>query len=404
MNQWIDTALSNNFDLITAWERLKASQAIVSRQSSALYPGISSSVTSGISFPQPDFVGGENVRLGISADYELDLWGRISSQVEAAEFRAEANREDYQTAALSLAAEIARVWFALSEAQTQRKIIQSQIEINQKSITSLKNRFERGLVPAVDILRQQQLLRSTQAQEQILIRSIATLEHQLAILCGHAPQTIRTTDVSLPDSLPALPATGLPTELIQRRPDLRASFRRLQATDRDLATAISNKYPRLSLSASSSLRANEIDRLWESWAYSFTANLFAPLFNWGQLNAEVDRFESIKQQRLFTYGQNVLFAFQEVEDALVREQTQRDRLRQIRKQLTLAEKTYRQLRLSYFNGDADFLDVLTAQDQFQRLERTLVSERRLLLEFRISLYRALAGGIEDIPFHKENES
>ncbi len=393
LNLLIDTALDSNFDVLIAWQRLQEARAVVDRESSFLYPDLSATAQSGISFPQPDFVGGENVRLGVSADYEVDLWGRIRSRVEAEEYRAAASLADHQTAVITLSAEISRNWFLLAEARQQMQIVQEQIETNEKIIESLKNRFGSGQVRSVDILRQQQLLQSTLRQRQTLRNRTALLEHQLSVLSGISPQQDL---LYIPDSLPQipeLPSTGIPGELIERRPDIRAAYLRLQATDRDLATAISNKYPRLSLSASSSLRANNLDALWESWAYSFTANLFAPLFYWGRIQAEVDIAKAIRHQSLYAYGQTVLIAFREVEDALIQEQNQKERIAILQEQLLLAEQSYEQLRVAYFNGDSDYLDVLTALDQLQVLRRDLVTARQTLLDFRIGLYRALAGSI-----------
>lgn len=394
LNAIVDTALANNFNLQAAWQRLLAAQAVVGRESSFLVPDLDASLQGGASFPQPDFVGGENVRLGLGSQYEVDLWGRIRSRVDAERFRAEASLADYRAGALSLSAEIVLAWYQLTEARNQVELVQEQVETNEQVLSLIRARFGSGQVRSVDILRQQQLVEAGREQQVIAESRAEAIEHRLAVLLGQPPQeALAFTPDTLPGP-PPLPATGLPMELVRRRPDLQVAFHELQAADRDLASAISNKYPRLSLNASVQLRANDIDKVFENWAWSIAGNLLAPILYGGQLRAEVDRNEAVKNQRLYEYGQAVLIAFREVEDALILEQKQGERIQVLEEQLRLIQQTYEQLRTGYFNGATDYLDVLTALGQEQQLRRSLLSARLALLEFRIALYRALAGGFD----------
>jgi len=390
----IDSALTNNFNLLSAWERLQAAKAVWDREAATLIPNINASTQSGISFPQPDFVGGENVRLTLSADYEVDLWGRIRSSIEAQRLRANASLTDYQAAAISLAAEIARNWYQLVEARGQLQLVNDQIETNQNILNLLEARFGGGQIRGVDILRQRQLIESNQAQRVNVETQIQVLEHQLLVLLGRpAMQNVEYDLATLPNP-PALPQTGIPIDLVRRRPDIQSAVFQIQAADQEVAAAISNKYPRLSLNASTSLRSNNFEGIFKSWAYSFAGNLVAPVFYGGELQAEVDRTKAVKNQLLYDYGQAVLTAFREVEDALIQEQKQEERIQNIEDQINLAQQTYEQLRFEYLNGLSTYLDVLTALTQEQQLRRDLLTAKRTLLEFRIALYRAIAGKFE----------
>jgi NodT family efflux transporter outer membrane factor (OMF) lipoprotein len=395
LNAVVDTATAANFTLRTAWERLQAARAVVDREAGALYPDLEASGRAeGRGGTDAAFAVGESFELGLSSVYEVDLWGRLRSRVEAERFRAEATRTDYQTAALSLSGEVVRTWVQLAEANSQRRLVQDQIETNETVLTLLENRFETGQIRSVDILRQRQLVESTREQRTVVESRIQVLEHQLAVLLGRSPQAgIEDAPTALPD-LPPLPETGVPTDLIRRRPDVQSALNRLRAADRDLAAAISDQYPRLTLSASGATVAESATDLFQSWAYSFAGNLLAPIFRGGALRAEVDRTEAVRTQRLYEYGQTVLTAFQEVEDALAREKKQRERIRQLERQVELAQQAYEQLRTQYFNGAADYLDVLTALDEVQQLRRDRLSAERTLVEDRIALYRALAGSFE----------
>jgi NodT family efflux transporter outer membrane factor (OMF) lipoprotein len=395
LNTMVDRSLTSNLTLRTGWQRLQAAQAVVDRESAALLPDLDGSAqgtvnrTSGGEVRETDALD-----VGLSTVYEVDLWGRIRSRVEAEAFRAAATRADYQTAALSIAAEVVRTTYRLAEAQNQLALVEQQIETNITVLNLLENRFGTGQIRSVDILRQQQLVEATREQRAFEESRIEVLEHQLAVLLGRPPQdSITAVPDSLPD-LPPLPDTGIPTDLVRRRPDVQSAFGLVQAADRDLAAAISNQYPRLTLSASAGSAADNAGSLFEDWALAFAGNLLAPIFYGGALRAEVDRTEAVREQRLFEYGQTILVAFQEVEDALVQETKQRESIQHLEEQIELATQAYDQLRVQYLNGTTNYLDVLTALDEVQQLRRDLLAARLTLVEDRIALYRALAGSFE----------
>jgi outer membrane protein TolC len=191
-----------------------------------------------------------------------------------------------------------------------------------------------------------------------------------------------------------LPRTGLPAELVRRRPDVRRAHHRLSAADKDLAAAVSRQYPRLTLTASLTTTDQGMSKLFSDWARSFAAELAAPLIDAGERSAEVERFRALREQRLYQYGQAILTAFKEVEDALIREKKQRQQVNSLRSQARTMERTVERLRLEYINGSADFLDLLQARTEKQQLRRDLLNARLQRVEYRIALYRALAGGFE----------
>lgn len=394
LNALVDSAMASNFSLETVWQRLRASRAVVDRASAALVPDLEGSAQGGVGSTSSGVEGNERLQVGLSSVYEVDLWGQIRSSIEAEQYRAEATRADYQTAALSLSAEVVRTWYQLAEARSQLRLVEQQIETNVRVLNLIENRFETGQIRGVDVLRQRQLVESTREQRTTVQPRIQVLEHQLAVLLGRPPQEgIEAPPDTLPE-LPPLPETGVPVNLVRRRPDVQGAYNLLQAADREVASAISNRFPRLTLSASAPLSADNARNLFQNWAYSLGGNLLAPIFSGGALRAEVDRTEAVQQERLYQYGQTILVAFQEVEDALIREQKQREQIQNIEEQVDLASQAYEQLQVQYFNGAVDYLDVLTALDELQQLRRDLLSAELTLVEERIALYRALAGSFE----------
>jgi NodT family efflux transporter outer membrane factor (OMF) lipoprotein len=389
-------ALRDNLMLQTAWERLREARAAARIAGAPRYPALDAFAEGEVRRPSASEDG--TLDLGLAASYEIDLWGRIGARSAAEQFRARATLADYRATALSLAAEVALAWYRLVEARAAHDLVERQIDTNARSLELLRARFGTGLVRRADILRQQRLLESTREQALAIEARAGVLRHQLALLLGQAPTAASaasalddTLVARLPD-LPPPPPTGLPADLVQRRPDVLAAYLRLQAADRDLAAAVSDRYPRLTLTASLSTTADGSSALFDDWLRSLAGGLLAPIFRGGELSGEVDRNEARRQQRLLEYGQTVLVAFAEVEDALVRERTRRERIASLEVQVQYAEETSQRLRLEYFNGVVDFLDVLTAQVDQQRLERDLLAARLALVEDRIALYRALAGG------------
>ncbi|MCP9201364.1 efflux transporter outer membrane subunit [Gramella sp. GC03-9] len=390
----IERSLENNLSLAANQQGFLAAMAVVKREKSFLIPDISAEARSGISRPEPDFAGGENTQIGLSASYEVDLWGRIRAGIEAEEYRAQASYYDYQAAAISISAETALTYYRLVAARQQLQLAENQIQTNEEITRLIRARFTGGQIRAVDILRQEQLLQNTREQKVIYETDIEILKNQLALLLAKPAQNELMVKTDSFPRLPELPQTGLPLELVRRRPDVKQAYNLVLAADRDMAVAIRNKYPRLSLNLQGQARSNNFNNIFNDWAYTLSGNLFAPLITGGRLKAEVSRTEAVKEQVLLQYGQTVLTSFREVEDALIREEKQKERIQILEDRLELSQKTIRQLRTEFLNGLSEYLDVLLALGEQQQLQRDLITARQNLIEIRISLYRALAGGLE----------
>ncbi len=375
LNELVDSALRLNLPLKEVWYQLEEAAAVAGITGSARWPQISAQIQSGFSVPEPDFVGGENTQVSLRANYEVDLWGRIRYSLHADQYRFRASTYDLRTAAISLSGEIALTYFRLKATAVQLRLLQEQIETNEQVLTLIRARFAGGLVRGVDILRQEQLIQNTREQKIELELQESLLKNQLALLLGNTPGNEFSIRVNVADTLqplPPLPDTGVPLELINRRPDVLSAFYRLQASDRELAAAISNKYPRLNISVTTAVRSNSLDGLLESQAGSFAAGLLAPVFYGRRLKEEVNRAEAVRQQLTAQYGQTVLIAFREVEDNLIREVKLREQTEVLQDQLRLATQSLGQLRIEYLHGFAAYIDVLTTLTQQQQLRRELV--------------------------------
>ncbi|QDT11775.1 TolC family protein [Planctomycetes bacterium K23_9] len=395
LNAQINVALDGNYTLAVAMERLRAAKALTRREASDLLPDLDGFTETFNSFGPGD--DAKSFEWGLEASYQVDLWGQIESRVDAERIRASATQADYHAVALTLSAEIARNWFSLIESYAQLELLDDQIETNQTGQKLQEARFALGLIRSADVLRQRQLVESTLEQVAVVQSRIELLEHELAVLQGRMPQDANyDTGSQLPD-LHAMPATGLPSELLQRRPDVRREYLAFVAADRDVASAISAQYPRISLSASLSNVTEHPEDLFRDWFVSIGSQLVAPLFDGGQRRAEVERTAAVVRQRFNEYGETMLIAFREVEDALARERNQRVRLEHLQAQVELAQQSSDQLREQYLIGDTDYLSVLTAITAQQRLQRETLSAQLELILIRISLHLSLAGDFDSCP-------
>ena len=392
----MDQALSDNPGLQGTWSRLAQAEASARRAGAGQKPALTgegSAARRRTDTPRSATYA-TDLSLGLAVSYELDLWGRIRSQRDAAEMELQATREDLDAAAITLTANVADTWCRLLDSAAQIKLIDEQISTNTKylEIVSLRARKGQAQLKAIAALQQQQQLEATRSQRVQAQLSREVLTHGLAVLLGKAPTgPLSGIDGVLPP-LPPLPRTGLPAELVTRRPDIRAAALRLAGANHTLGAAVADRFPRISLVARAETSGPKAHDLFDNWVGSLAGNLTAPLLDGGLRTAEVDRSRAAAEQALHNYAQAVLAALQEVEDALARERRQNEYLAHLTVQLDLSGKVVEQSRQHHFKGSMSYLHVLDALRSNQSLQRRVLTAKLDLIRNRISLYRALGGG------------
>lgn len=392
----IDQAINDNFSLHIAKERIEEARAIAKQAGASLLPTLDG-LGAATSFRNFDTnTTTENYSLGLAASYEIDLWGRLRSLRDAAVLETIATEADYHTAAISLAAEVANSWYQLVETDLQLKLLTQQKETNSKVLELISAQFRAGKVGIADVLQQRQLVESNIGSLAGLGGDIRVLEHELAILLGLTPgDTELPQRVQLP-TLPPLPATGIPLDVLSERPDIESSFLRLQEADKLVAAAVADRLPRLSISGDLSTSGERSRDLFSNWFSTLGANLFGPLFDGGRRKAEVARNESIAKQQFYNHGQTILDAIGEVENSLVREKEQQVTLASLKTQLQYATETIQHVGNRYRQGAEDYQRVLLSLLSQQGLQRNILTSRRRLINFRIGLYRALSGRVPQL--------
>jgi NodT family efflux transporter outer membrane factor (OMF) lipoprotein len=396
LDRLIAQALADNFTLQSAWDRLDRARAIARKAEAdfvpQLYGEVGASSTRSRRNSRTD--SAQSYSLGLAASYEVDLWGRIRSTSEAAELDALASAENLQTAALTLSAQVATTWFRLLEQRGQIEILKQQQHTNEQGLELISLQFRTGQIGIADLLQQRQVVESRRGERALAAGRAQVLQNQLAVLLGRAPDQAPQVTANKLGELPPLPATGLQSRLLERRPDVRAAWLQLQAADRRVAAAVADRFPRLSLTGRASTTDEQIEDLFDDWLASLAANLLAPLIDGGRRLAEVERNQAVSAEIFHIYSQRVLEALAEVENALTQEQRLQEYLVSINRQLKLAEQATERIRDRYLNGAEDYQRILGALLSRQLLQRTRLSAQRELFVNRVNLCRALAGGWE----------
>jgi NodT family efflux transporter outer membrane factor (OMF) lipoprotein len=389
LNQLCGQALAGNFSLGSAFNRLEQARAVAKKSGAELVPEVIGTVSAGKS--TSDSFASNDFSVGIAASYELDLWGRIRSARNAALLERNSVEEDVFSAAISITAEVASVWYQLTEQRLQLELLNRQIEINKNNVMLIKVRFSGAQASAADVYQQQQLLESVIGNQQTVIATINVLENQLAVLLGNSPGLLAVPTSGQYPVLPPLPDTGLSVSLMQRRPDVRKAYLAVQAADQRVASAIADRFPKLSLAANVEGNSPNLQSVLNNWLATVAGNLVLPLVDGQRRVAEVERNRAVVAEAINNYGAVMLKAVQEVENALVRERQQHLVVDNLARQVELARQSSNIIKLRYLNGVSDFLRVLSAMLSQQSLERNLLQAQQQLIQYRIDLYRALAG-------------
>ena len=391
LNRLIHQALHENFSLQAAWERLEQARATAKKNRADLYPDLT---LSGSASSTRNTTTTKSFSLGVAAGYELDLWGRVRSIAESSRYDLLASEQNLRSSAVSLSAEIATAWFNLQEQHKQINVLGKQSILNKKNLILTEQKFRSGLSKASDVLQQRQNLEAIKAEKIVTQNKIALYKNQLAVLLGQTPGSLRYKVRNTLPAIHTLPNTGIPSELLMQRPDVKAAYFKLKAYDSQLYTAIANRYPKFTISASVNGSVPKASDIFDNWIKTLAAGLTVPLLDGNYLKAEAERTKAVRNEALYTYKQTLLEALKEVEDALSNLQYQKRYVTNLNRQLQLAKSATEQIREQYLRGNAEFVSFLNAQLSYEALQRKQVTASRESIEYAISLYRALSTGWE----------
>ncbi|WP_322075068.1 efflux transporter outer membrane subunit [Burkholderia cenocepacia] len=397
-------ALRNNQNLKAVAARYDQAKATLASVASAQYPAVGLNA-SGQRFkisadrPQTNYATRSmstvqnEIQVGAAFSYELDLFGRVRRNVEAAQASSEQARDDFANARLVLSADLASSYFALRELDTEIDVVKRSIDLQQKALDYVSARHDLGAVSGLDLLQQRAQLDATRTQAQLLIQQRAQVETAIATLVGAPAPEFSLPPRVVPINAPTLP-TGMPSDLLQRRPDVASAERAMAAANAQIGVARAAYFPRITLSPDLGWDATRFAGLFTVPAllWSVGGSLSQPLFEGGKLKAGVDFAQAGYVAAQASYRQTVLTAFQEVQNAVTGLSVLAQAAQQASAAVDDARKLVSLAQDRYAGGLTPFIDVLTAQQQLLTSERQAVQIQGQRAALVVFLAKALGGG------------
>jgi len=394
---------SGNQELAAALARFEQARALVNVARSDLFPQLSAtpsyarvrSSAGVVDRGQPIGTGYNYhaITVPLDASWEADLWGRIRKQVEAARARLDAGGDDLAAARLAAQAELATDYFTLRALDAEYDLIERTVDAYTRSLTLTRNRRAGGVATEFDVAQAETQLKTTQAQVPAVDLERAKLRHAIATLCGQAATGFALREGNAPTAIPAVPVS-LPSELLERRPDVAAAERRMAAANADVGFARTAFYPRIQFNGLAGFQSVNAGALfdWPSRFWSIGPSLELPIFTGGRNQAQLAAARAAYDETVANYRQTVLSAFQEVEDQLAAQSLLTTQLEAEQSALTAARRTLEIAENRYKAGLVTYLDVAISQSAALDHERSVVQLRAQRLAASAALAKAMGGG------------
>lgn len=334
-----------------------------------------------------------NFNLGLATSFEVDLWGRLRREERSVRDQLLASRYGRDTVALTLAATIARTYFAALSLDSQYTASQESLAAANQSLDLAKKRLAGGVGSALDVYQAGSLAASAAAQAKEVARQRATIDHQLGVLTGRLDTAVPRKEADdLP--IPPLPPAGLPSDLLERRPDVRQAEAELEAATEQIGVARAEQFPALTLTGSFGVQSFDIDKLFSpgSRVWSVGAGLLGPVIDGGRYRARTEQAEARAKQAQATYQRTVENAFKDVSDALSNVRAAADTEKDLGERVAQAREALRLADLRYRQGYSAYLEVLDAQRTLNAAQLDYIRNRQNYLSYTVDLMNALGGG------------
>jgi multidrug efflux system outer membrane protein len=397
LQELIRTALKENYDLQLATERISAARAQVTITRSSLFPQVQAN---------SNFAGGKDPTsqttyniLALTADaaFQLDLFGRLRRATEASRAQLLATEDARDTVILTLVSDVASDYFTLLELYLELQITRDTVKTQEDSVKLTRLRLDHGVATKLDVLQAQQVLDSANSQVPDLERQIGQEEDAISILLGHYPESVRRGRPLAEQPLPPEVPPGMPSTLLERRPDIRQVEQNLITANAEIGVARAAFFPQISLTGSgggafgrSTLLTGLMSSQTGIWSYG--AQVSQPIFTGGALRGNLRLAESEQRQQLIAYKQVIQLSFRDVSDALIGYQ----KLHQVRVAQEITVKDLQDTVTTslhrYRGGITTYLEVLDGQRSLFNAELTLAQARGNEYQSLVQLYKALGGG------------
>jgi multidrug efflux system outer membrane protein len=333
--------------------------------------------------------------LSLAAGFELDLWGRLARAQEASEAEVLQAIEDRRTVAQTVVSETISLYLEMEALERRIQVVEESVENYKSSLKIVDKRYKRGLSNVLDLRQARRTLAQAEASLPVLMQDLGIVQQKLSIIMGKYPETRspREHRKSYFDRLVPVPA-GLPSELLMRRPDVRAAEAWLRSLNARIGEAKASRFPRISLTGSYGFSSEALKEIFrpENELWNLAIGLIQPIFDAGRLKAAQRAAEQRYQQGLSLYAKTILNAFYEVESALLKRKLQLERREKVLNYLKEARAAQEAAEGRYIRGLVDYLSVLEAQQSRFQAEENLILVDLAILTNRITLHRSLGGG------------
>lgn len=400
LNDLVEKALQNNTDIKLAVARIEEADAVMREVGAALFPqvdldatGTRSRVTEAGAFPAFGDNPRNNYRVQLGTSFEIDFWGKLRNAKESARAQALSTRYAKDTVALSLSSLVVSNYLVLRSLESQIVVAEDNLKSRDESLALTKRRLDGGVASALDVHQAEVASANLTAQLAELTRLRALSMHQLAVLTGVLDLNVAMADIkTLP--IPPTPPAGLPSSLMEARPDVRQAEQTMIAADANIGVAKAALYPTISLTASLGGESLELGDILKSAARIWTGGLSLnlPIFDSGRLNSRVDQASAKQKQALASYEGAIQNAFREVNDALVNLRQNAEREAALNRGQEAAKKALEVSENRYKSGYSAYLDVLDAQRVYNDTALAFIQSRQARLVATVELFKALGGG------------
>jgi multidrug efflux system outer membrane protein len=400
LNKLEADAAEANQDLKAALARFKQARATADVAKSGLFPNL------GVSFLPTDQRDSENRPVGgkpgqtydgytlpFDLSYELDLWGRVRRTVESATAQRQASADDVEAVRLAMQAEVAADYFTLRALDADKALLLASIEVYRKSLELVRNRRAGGMVSDLDVAQAETILKTAEAQLPDTMLQRLKFQNALAVLTGKNASIFKVPEKPL-DLGPIIIPPSLPSELLERRPDIAASERRMAAANANIGVAKAAFFPTIKFNGLAGFQSGDVSMLfdWPSRFWAVGPSLTLPLFQGGRLTANLRQAKAVYEENVARYRQTVLTAFADVENNLAAEHLLSSEYQQVTAALKAARKQLEIADNRYSSGLVTYLEVATAQNVALSFERTGARLRGQQLVAAVALVKSLGGG------------
>ena len=394
----IRTALEENKDLGIALSRIQEARLTVTAVRANQFPFLDLGGFFGREKQSREIFPGadSNDRFRVAGDltYQVDLWGQYSRATEAARADLLATESAYRTVTISLVSEVANTYLLLRDLDKRLEVSERTLETRLDSLTIIQARFDKGTVPELDVYQAQIEVAVAETAIASFQRQIVQTQNALRILLGRNPGPVTRGDELTAQLFPPAVPTGLPSELLQRRPDVVQAEANLISATATVGVAEALRYPSISLTGTFGAESTDLSDLnsgdAETWGIG--ANLFAPIFNSGQLKAQAEAARERAEQAMLIYESTLQQSFREVEDALVAVRTYNVENKSQARRAAAARNAARLSRARYDGGVVDYLEVLDTERTLFNAELAQSETLQLYYNAIVRLYAALGGG------------